>query len=80
MEKSNNFDVKSNEELFKQALVEGLSNKFDKAIEEAKEVIANSATTTEKQIEGMAKFMAEISHLECGKKPCEECKWCGNTP
>lgn len=31
--KSNNFDVKSNEELFKQALVEGLNRRFDKDVE-----------------------------------------------
>ena len=31
----------------------------------------------EKQIEEMAQFMAVISRLECGKKTCEECKWCG---
>lgn len=34
---------------------------------------------TEKQIEEMAERMAETAHLECGKKPCEECKWCGST-
>ena len=34
--KSNNFDVKSNEELFKQALVEGLNRRFDREIEQAK--------------------------------------------
>jgi predicted house-cleaning noncanonical NTP pyrophosphatase (MazG superfamily) len=66
--KSNNFDVKSNKELFKQALVEGLNRRFDREIEEAKEI---------EQIEEMAQFMAVISHLECGRKPCEECKWCG---
>lgn len=31
----------------------------------------------ERQIEEMAQFMAETSHIECGRKPCEECKWCG---
>jgi hypothetical protein len=34
--KSNNFDVKSNEELFKQALVEGVNRHIDKAIAEIK--------------------------------------------
>lgn len=66
--KSNNYDFKSNKELFKQALVEGLNRYFDKTIEEAKKI---------EQIEEMAQFMAVISHLECGRKPCEECKWCG---
>ena len=37
-DKSNNFDVKSNEELFKQALVEGLNRRFDREIEEAKKI------------------------------------------
>ena len=35
---SNNFEVKSNNELFKQALVEGLNRHFDKTIEEAKKM------------------------------------------
>ena len=56
--KSNNFDVKSNEELFKQALVEGLSNKFDKILEEAKQI---------EQIDEMAR---DICHLNVS---CEEC-------
>ena len=47
-DKSNNFDVKSNNELFKQAINEGLSNKFDKTIEQAK------------QIEEMAKAICEV--------------------
>lgn len=46
--KSNNFDVKSNEELFKQALVEGLNRHFDKTIEEAKKI---------EQIEEMARII-----------------------
>jgi hypothetical protein len=36
--KSNNFDVKSNNELFKQALVEGVSRHFDKIIEQEKQI------------------------------------------
>lgn len=48
MEKSNNFDVKSNEELFKQALVEGLNRHIDKTIEEAKKI---------EQIEEMASII-----------------------
>lgn len=51
-----------NKELFKQALVEGVNRRFDKALEEEAEVvIANSATTTEKQIEEMAKDLAKHS-------------------
>lgn len=46
--KSNNFDVKSNEELFKQALVEGVNRHFDKTIEEAKKI---------EQIEEMAEII-----------------------
>ena len=33
----------------------------------------------DKQIEEMGEYIAEVSHLECGIKPCEECKWCGST-
>ena len=62
------YEAKSNEELFKQALVEGVNRHIDKTIEEAKKI---------GQIEEMAQFLAVISHLECGKKPCEECKWLG---
>lgn len=58
--KSNNFDVKSNEELFKQALVEGLNRRFDREIEEAKKI---------EQIEEMAKIL-------CGmKNGCDGCMW-----
>ena len=32
------YEAKSNEELFKQALVEGLNRHFDKTIEEAKKI------------------------------------------
>ena len=46
--KSNNFEVKSNEELFKQALVEGLNRHFDREIEEAKKI---------EQIEELAKVI-----------------------
>ena len=46
--KSNNFDVKSNNELFKQALVEGLNRRFDREIEEAKKI---------EQIEELAKVI-----------------------
>lgn len=52
--KSNNFDVKSNNELFKQALVEGVNRRFDREIEEAKKI---------EQIEGMAKVIFESSPL-----------------
>lgn len=50
--KSNNFDVKSNNELFKQALVEGLNRHFDKTIEEAKKI---------EQIEEMAKVLKDYT-------------------
>ena len=50
--KSNNFDVKSNEELFKQALVEGLNRRFDREIEEAKKI---------EQIEEMAKTLKDYT-------------------
>ncbi len=55
--KSNNFDVKSNNELFKQALVEGINRRIDRDIEEAKKI---------EQIEKMAK------HCPCyfGEKCC----------
>lgn len=56
--KSNNFDVKSNEELFKQALVEGLNRRFDREIEEAKQI---------EQIEGMSRDICPLN------VPCEEC-------
>ena len=45
--KSNNFDVKSNEELFKQAINEGLTNKFDKILEESKKNEQIEELTTE---------------------------------
>ena len=48
--KSNNFDVKSNNELFKQALVEGVNRRIDKTIEEAKKI---------EQIEEMAKDISK---------------------
>lgn len=38
-DKSNNFDVKSNNELFKQALVEGVNRRIDKTIEKEKQII-----------------------------------------
>ena len=47
-DKSNNFDVKSNNELFKQALVEGVNRHIDKTIEEEKKI---------EQIEEMAKII-----------------------
>ena len=53
-DKSNNFDVKSNEELFKQALVEGVNRHIDKTIEEAKKI---------EQIEKMAKTIFESNPL-----------------
>lgn len=56
--KSNNFDVKSNEELFKQALVEGLNRRFDREIEEAKKI---------EQIEEMARDICKLGIS------CEEC-------
>ena len=52
--KSNNFDVKSNEKLFKQALVEGVNRRIDKTIEEAKKI---------EQIEEMAKVIAKVQYL-----------------
>lgn len=58
--KSNNFEVKSNNELFKQALVEGMNRHIDKTIEEAKKI---------GQIEEMAKIL-------CGmKNGCDGCMW-----
>lgn len=52
--KSNNFDVKSNNEIFKKALVEGVNRRIDKTIEEANKI---------EQIEEMAKDIAEaINH------------------
>lgn len=66
-DKSNIFDVKSNEELFKQALIEGVNRRIDREIEK------------EKQIEEMAEYMAYISHSECGIKSCDDCKHCGKT-
>ena len=33
----------------------------------------------EKQIEEMGEYIAEIHHLECARKSCEDCKWCGST-
>ena len=56
--KSNNFDVKSNNELFKQALVEGLNRRFDREIEEAKKI---------EQIEEMARDICKLGIS------CEEC-------
>ena len=66
-DKSNNFDVKSNEELFKQALVEGVSRHFDKTIEEAKK---------NEQIEEMAEILINIQSdfNEYCAKPCRECE------
>lgn len=62
--KSNNFEVKSNNELFKQALVEGLNRHFDKTIEEAKKI--------EEMIETLKK-------CSCVYTDCEqECSQCSN--
>ena len=64
-DKSNNFDVKSNNELFKQALVEGLNRRFDREIEEAKKI---------EQIEEMAMVLCKYHNTEkckkCGEHPC----------
>lgn len=57
--KSNNFDVKSNNELFKQALVEGVSRHFDKIIEQ------------EKQIEEIAKYLCKSYSPYCSM--CPDC-------
>ena len=57
-DKSNNFEVKSNEELFKQALIEGLNRRFDREIEEAKKI---------EQIEEMARDICKLGIS------CEEC-------
>lgn len=62
--KSNNFEVKSNNELFKQALVEGLNRRFDKTIEEAKKI---------EQIEEMA---VEFAKINCNPKGCYCCDLC----
>lgn len=72
-DKSNNFDVKSNGELFKQALVEGLNRRFDREIEEAKKI---------EQIEEMRRDLgtACTSHYMQGKcKDFESCKLCQAT-
>ena len=29
------------------------------------------------QILEMAEFMADVAHVECALKVCEDCKWCG---
>ena len=58
-DKSNNFDVKSNNELFKQALVEGVSRHFDKIIEQ------------EKQIEEIAKYLCKSYSPYCSM--CPDC-------
>ena len=60
--KSNNFDVKSNEELFKQALVEGLNRRFDREIEEAKKI---------EQIEEIAKYLCKSYSPYCSM--CPDC-------
>lgn len=70
--KSNNFDVKSNEELFKQALVEGLNRRFDREIEEAKKI---------EQIEEMIEIVKPfVSGLACEEESgsCEltDCRNC----
>jgi hypothetical protein len=51
--KSNNFEVKSNNELFKQALVEGLNRHFDKTIEEEKQI----EEIEEMAVENLAAFL-----------------------
>lgn len=71
-DKSNNFDFKSNEELFKQALVEGLNRHFDKTIEEAKKI---------EQIEEMIEIVKPfVSGLACEEESgsCEltDCRNC----
>lgn len=70
--KSNNFDVKSNNELFKQALVEGLNRRFDREIEEAKKI---------EQIEEMIEIVKPfVSGLACEEESgsCEltDCRSC----
>lgn len=57
--KSNNFDVKSNEELFKQALVEGVNRHIDKTIDK------------EKQIEEIAKYLCKSYSPYCSM--CPDC-------
>lgn len=62
-DKSNNFDVKSNNELFKQALVEGVNRHIDKTIEEAKKI---------EQIEEMARILCENGCKECIQTLCAD--------
>lgn len=63
--KSNNFEVKSNNELFKQALVEGLNRRFDKTIEEAKQIeaIANDINM----------HCCSLAEQFCGETSCNAC-------
>ena len=64
--KNDNLEGKSNEELFKQALVEGLNRRFDKTIEEAKML---------EQIEEMAKTLCKYYNTEkCNS--CGEYSYC----
>lgn len=59
---SNNFEVKSNNELFKQALVEGVNRHIDKTI------------GIEKQIEEMARTLCGEKEQSCAE--CESCYRC----
>ena len=53
--------------------------------DEAREYLPSTLTNEEKvsvkvkQIEEMGEYIAYISHSECAKKSCEDCKWRGTT-
>lgn len=59
------YEAKSNEELFKQALVEGLNRRFDKTIEEAKRIeeIANDINM----------HCCSLAEQFCGETSCNAC-------
>lgn len=67
-DKSNNFDVKSNNELVPKR-------------NELPFVLTNEENVSVKDrcIEEMGEYMAYISHSECAIKSCDDCKWSATT-
>lgn len=62
--KDNNLEGKSNEELLKQALIEGMNRHFDKTLKEAKKL---------EQIEEMAKALTNYEYKLCERLPKDKC-------
>ena len=71
--KSNNFDVKSNNELFKQALVEGVNRHIDKTIEKEKQIEEMELTEVDILANDINQHCADLAENYCGDTHCVTC-------